>query len=93
MTLKKALIDIRACANAMTADFKEKLREASPNSHSHLKQASFLNVEVASGCNVKVLGQNDVQFNINEHMFENTFLIVPSMNSVVSQPIFLQTRY
>ena len=38
----------------------EKLREASPTSVSELKQASFLNVKVDSGCNVKVLGQIDI---------------------------------
>ena len=79
----KALIDTGACANAMPPDFHEKVRVASPNSLSELKQASFLNFKVLSGCNVKVLGQIDVQFEIIEHKFEDTLLILPLMNSVV----------
>ena len=86
---RKALIDTGACANAMPADFYEKLIEAFPNSHSELQPASFLNVKVASGRNVKVLGQIDVQFNLNEHKFEDKFLTLPSMNSVVlGNPFF-----
>ena len=54
---RKALIDTGGCANALPADFYEKLREPSPNSLSELKPASFLNVKLASGRNVKVLGQ------------------------------------
>ena len=54
-----------------------------------MKSASFLNVKVASGRNLKVLGQIDVQFKINEHKFEDTFLILPSVNSVVlGNPFF-----
>ena len=85
----KALIDTGACANAMPGDFYKKLRETSPNSLSDLKPASFLSVKVASGRNVKVLGEIDIQFKINEHKFEGTFLILPSMNSVVlGNPFF-----
>ena len=80
---RRALINTGACANAMPADFYEKLREASPKSLSVLEPVSFLNVKVASGRNMKVLGQIDLQFKIDEHIFEDTFLILPSMNSVV----------
>ena len=75
----------------MPANFYEKLREASPNSLSDLKQAAFLNIKVASGRNVKVLGQIDVQIKINERRFEDTFLILPSMNSVVLGNPFFRT--
>ena len=54
-----------------------------------MKQAAFLTVKVASGRIVKVLGQVDVQFKINEHKLEDTLLILPSMNSVVlGNPFF-----
>ena len=65
--LRKALIDTGACANAMPANFYEKLKTQCPNSISELQQASLLNVKVASGCTVKVLAQVDVKFKTNEH--------------------------
>ena len=39
----------------MSADFYEKLKDASPNSISELQQAPLLNVKVASGRTVKIL--------------------------------------
>ena len=74
---QKALIDTGACANAMPADFYEKLKTQCPNSVSELQQASLLNVKVASGRTVKVLAQVNVKFNINEHQFDDVFLILP----------------
>ena len=87
---RKALIDTGTCANTMPADFYKKLIEASPNSLSELTPASFLNVKVASGDNVKVLGQIDVQFRGNELKFEDTFVVLPSMNSVVLGTAFFR---
>ena len=86
---RRALIDTGACANAMPADFYKKLTEESPISISELQQASFLNVKVASGRTVKVLAQVDVKFKVNDHNFQDSFLILPSMNSVVlGNPFF-----
>ena len=86
---RRALIDTGACANAMPADFYKKLTEESPNSISELHQASFLNVKVASGRTIKVLAQVDVKFKVNDHNFQDSFLILPSMNSVVlGNPFF-----
>ena len=39
----------------------------------------------------KVHGRIDVQFQINEHKFEDTFLILPSMNSAVLGNPFFRT--
>ena len=86
---RRALIDTGACANAMPADFYKKLKEESPNSISELQQASFLNVKLASGRTVKVLAQVDVKFKVSDHNFQDSFLILPSMNSVVlGNPFF-----
>ena len=86
---RRALIDTGACANAMPADFDKKLKEESPYSISELQQASFLNVKVASGQTVKVLAQVDVKLKVNDHNFQDSFLILPSMNSVVlGNPFF-----
>ena len=86
---RRALIDTGACSNAMPADFYKKLKEESPNSISELQQASFLNVKVASGRTIKVLAQVDVKFKVNDHNFQDSFLILPSMNSVVlGNPFF-----
>ena len=85
---RRALIDTGACANAMPADFYKKMKEESPNSISELQQTSFLNVKVASGRTVKVLAQVDVKFK-NDHNFQDSFLILPSMNSIVlGNPFF-----
>ena len=67
---RRALIERGACANAMPGDFSKKLKEESPNSISELQQASFLNVTVASGRTVKVLGQVDLKFEVNDHNFQ-----------------------
>ena len=76
----------------MPLDFYKKLKEESSNSISELQQNSLLNVKVASGRTVKVLAQADVQFNFNDHNFEESFVIHPSMNSVVMwQPTFQKT--
>ena len=69
--------------------FIKKLKEESPNSISELQQASFLNVKVAAGQTVKALAQVDVKFKVNDHNFQDSFLILPSMNSVVlGNPFF-----
>ena len=86
---RRALIDTGACANAMSADFYTKLKEESPNNISELQQTSSLNVKVASGRTVKVLAQVDVKFKVNDHNFQESFLIFPSMNSVfLGNPLF-----
>ena len=67
----------------------EKLIEESPHSVSELQHASILNVKVASGRTVKVLTQVDVKFKVIDHNFQDSFLILPSMNSVVlGNPFF-----
>ena len=86
---RRTLIDTGACANAMPADFYKDLKEESPNSISEVQQASFLNVKVASVRTVRVLALVDVKFKVNDHNFQDSFLILPSMNSVVlGNPFF-----
>ena len=68
---------------------KTKTKEESSNLISELQQASFLNVKLASGRTVKVLAQVDVKIKVNDHSFQDSFLILPSMNSVVlGNPFF-----
>ena len=81
---RKALVDTGACANAMPADFYEKLKKQSPESISELQQASLLNVKVASGKTVKVLAQIDVKFKVNNHEFQAAFLNITSNVSMSS---------
>ena len=87
---RKTLIDTGACANAMPAEFYEKLKNESSDSISDLQQTSFINVKVASGRTVKVLAQIQVKFHVNHHEFTDTFLIPPSMNSVVIGNLFFK---
>ena len=49
-----------------------------------------MNVKVASGRTVKVFAQVDVKFKVNDHNFQDSFLILPSMNSVVFQNPFFK---
>ena len=73
----------------MPADFYEKWKTQCPNSISELQQASLLKVKVASGRTVKILAQVDVKFKINEYQFDEVFLILPTMDSVVlGNPFF-----
>ena len=44
---------------------------------------------VASLRNVKVRGQIEVQFKNNDHIFQDTFLKLPSLNSVVLGKTFI----
>ena len=87
---RRALIDTRACANAIPAEFHTKLREESPKPISESQQASLLNVKVASGRTVKVLAKMDVKLKVNDHNFENSFPILPSKNSVNIGKPFLE---
>ena len=66
------------------------MKEESPNSISELQQASFLNVKVASGRTVKVLAQVAVKFKVIDHKFQDSFLIFPSMNSIVLRNPFFK---
>ena len=43
----------------------------------------FFNVKLASGRTAKVLAQVDVKFKVKDHNFQDSFLKVSSMNSVV----------
>ena len=61
-----------------------------PKTLSYLQQDSFFNVKVASGSNVKILGQNDVKLKTIEHKIDGTFVIFHWMNSVVESNIILQ---
>ena len=48
-----------------------------------------MNKKIASGRSVRVLGQVDVKFKVNDHNFQDSFLVLPSMNSfVLSNPFF-----
>ena len=86
---RRALIDTRHVQTQCQRTFIKKVTEESLNSISELQQVSFLNVKVASGRTVKVLVQVDVKFKVNDHNFQDSFLILPSMNRVVfGNPFF-----
>ena len=73
--------------------FFGKLKTQCLNSISELQQASLLNLKVASGRTVKVLAQAVVKIEIIGHQFDEVFLILPSMNSVVlGNPFFKQYK-
>ena len=74
----------------MPLDFLEKLKEKCANSISFLQQAAFLDVQVSSWKELKVLGQVEVEFKINVHDFKDIFLILPSRNSMVLGNHFLK---
>ena len=78
----------------MPVDCYEKLKNENPKSISELQQAPLLIVKVASGRTFKVLAQIEVKFKVNNHVFQDAFLILPSMNSVVlGNPFFNKILY
>ena len=86
---RRGITDTGACANAMPTDICEKLKTQCPNYVSEIQRASLLNVKEASRRTVKALAQVDVNLKTNEHQFDDVFLLLPSMNSVVlGNPFF-----
>ena len=79
---RRASIDTGSCANALPESLFNDLNLTSPKSLT-LEKLFFNSVRMASGRRVPVDKQAKISFQIGPHCFQDSFLILPTMNSVI----------
>ena len=84
---RKALIDTGSCANAIPKNLLDSLESA--NLHFKFIEPSFKNVKLASGSPIKITQAVEITFDMTNHRFTDTFLVLPTKNSVIiGNPFF-----
>ena len=84
---RKALIDTGSCANAIPENLLEQLQNS--NAKFEFTSPSFKNVKLASGAPINISKAVKITFDITNHEFTDTFLVLPTMNSVIiGNPFF-----
>ena len=87
-TKRRALIDTGSCANALPESLFNDINLTNPKSLT-LEKPFFNSVRMASGQRVPVDKQAKISFQIGPHYFQDSFLILPTMNSVfLGNPFF-----
>ena len=87
----RALIDTGSCANALAESLFNDLHLTNPKSLT-LGKPFFNSVKMASGQRVPVNKQAKSSFQIGPHYFQDSFLTLPTMNSVIlGNPFFQKT--
>ena len=85
---RRALIDTGSCANALPQNLFDELEKQNPNGIT-LETPSFTSVRMASGQKIVIDKQAKISFSIGPHFFTDSFLILPTMNSVIlGNPFF-----
>ena len=85
---RKALNDTGSCAIALPESLFNDLNLTNPKSLI-LEKPLFNSVRLASGQRVPVDKQAEISFQIGPHFFQDSFLILPTMNSVIlGHPFF-----
>lgn len=85
---RRALIDTGSCANALPESLFKEIQQFNPN-NLKLEKPSFSSVRMASGQRVSIDKQAQISFQIGPHQFQDSFLILPTMNSVIlGNPFF-----
>ena len=79
---RRALIDTSSCANVLPESFFDDLNLTDPKSLT-LEKPFFNSVRMASGQRVPVNKQAKISFQIGPHCFQVSFLILPTMISVI----------
>ena len=88
LTKRRALIDTGSCANALPQNLFDELEKQNPNGIT-LETPSFTSVRMASGQKIVIDKQAKISFSIGPHFFTDSFLILPTMNSVIlGNPFF-----
>ena len=88
LTKRRALIDTGSCANALLQNLFDELEKQNPNGII-LETPSFTSVRMASGQKIVIDKQAKISFSIGPHFFTDSFLILPTMNSVIlGNPFF-----
>ena len=82
LTKRRALIDTGSCANALPQNLFDELEKQNPNGII-LETPSFTSVRMASGQKIVIDKQAKISFSIGPHFFTDSFLILPTMNSVI----------
>ena len=89
---RRALIDTGSCANALLESLFNDLNLTNPKSLT-LEKPFFSSVRMASGQRVPVDKQAKISFQIGPHYFQDRFLILPTMNSVILGNPFFKKQY
>ena len=85
---RRALIDTGSCANALPESLFNDLNLTNPKSLTSEKPV-FNSVRMASGQRVPVDKQAKISLQIGAHFFQDSFLFLPTMNSVIiGNPFF-----
>ena len=85
---RRALIDTGSCANALPESIFLELQTNIPN-QIVMEEPSFTSVRMASGQKVTIKKQAKIEFKIGIHTFQDSFLILPTMNSaILGNPFF-----
>ena len=85
---RKSLIDTDSCANALPESLFNDLNLTNPKSLT-VKKPFFNSVRMASGQRIPVDNQAKISIQIGPHYFQNSFSILPTMNSVIlGNPFF-----
>ena len=79
---RRALIDTGSCANALPESLFNDINLKNTKSLT-LERPFFNSVRMASGQNVPVDKQAEITFQIGPHFFQDSFLILPTMKSVL----------
>ena len=87
---RRALIDTGSCANALPQSIFLKLQMHIPN-QIVMEEPSLTSVRVrmASGQKITITRQAKISFQMGPHTFQDSFLILPTMNSaILGKPFF-----
>ena len=85
---RRALIDTGSCANDLPEFLFNDINLTNPKSLT-LEKLLFNSDRLASGQRVSVDKQAKISFQIGPHFFQDSFLISPTMNSVIlGKPFF-----
>ena len=85
---RRALIDTGSCANALPESLFNDINLTNPKSLT-LEKPFFNSVRMACGQRVPVDKQAKISFQIGPHYFQGSFLVLPTMNSVIlGNPFF-----
>ena len=71
------------CAKAMPHEFSEKFKDQNSNLYQFFENSDFEFVEFAFVVRAKIYTQVTAELSIIGNVFENTFFVIPKMNSLL----------
>ena len=88
---RRALIDTGSCANALPQSIFLELHTHIPH-QIVMEEPSFTSVRMASVQKITITKQAKISFQIGPHIFQDSFLILPTMNSAILGNPFFKTH-